>query len=54
MSLGNGLVEGLALGGSDAELELRGLAGSVTGGEGTGTPGGATVDLAQVGKVGCG
>ena len=54
MSLGNGLVEGLALGLSNAQLEGGGLAGTVTAGEGTGAPGRATVDLAEVGKVGCG
>ena len=48
MSLGNGLVEGLALGSSNAELEGSGLARAVSAGEGTSTPGGATVDLLEV------
>jgi hypothetical protein len=41
----DGLVEGLALGSGDLKLEGGGLAGAVGAREGTGAPGGATVDL---------
>jgi hypothetical protein len=53
VSLGDGLVEGLALRSRDAELQLSGLARTVTGGEGSCAPGGSTVDLIEVGKHGC-
>jgi hypothetical protein len=51
--LGDSLVEGLALCGGNVELELSGLAGAVAGGEGTCAPGGATVDLFEVGEHAC-
>lgn len=51
-SRGESLGKGLALGGGNAELELGGLARTIGAGEGTGTPGGAAVDLGQVGDVG--
>jgi hypothetical protein len=52
VSLGDSLPESLALSLSNAELERRGLAGAVTGGEGTSAPRRATVDLIEVGQVG--
>jgi len=52
--LGNSLVESLALGSCDVEFELRGLAGAVAAGEGACAPGGATVDLLEVGEEGWG
>lgn len=42
----------LALGAGDLELEGGGLAGAVAAGEGAGAPGGAAVDLVQVGHEG--
>lgn len=43
------------MGSGNPQLELRGLAGAVTAGKGTSAPGGATVNLVQIGKVGeCG
>lgn len=53
MRLGNGLVESLALGSGNVELELGGLARAVAGGEGACAPGGAAVDLVEVGEHGC-
>ena len=52
MSLANSLKESLSLSLGNAELEGRGLARAVAAGEGTGTPGGATVDLIEVRQVG--
>lgn len=45
------LVEGLALDLSNLELKSGGLAGAIGASEGTGTPGGTTVDLSQVGEL---
>jgi hypothetical protein len=50
--LGDGLVESLALSDRNAEFKLGGLARSVTGREGSCAPGGATVDLFEVGELG--
>lgn len=51
--LSNCLVKGLALRLGDAELEGSGLARTVAGGESTSAPGGATVDLVEVGELSC-
>lgn len=48
----DGVVKGLTLDGGNLELLGRGLAGAVGGRKGAGTPGRATVDLAQVGQLG--
>lgn len=52
--LADGLVKSLALDLGNLELLGRGLTAAVGGGKGTGTPGGATVDLGQVGQLGKG
>lgn len=70
LALGDGLVESLALGSGDLELQSARLAGTVgtlcsgsemrvsermfasTYSEGTGTPGGSTVNLVKVGELG--
>lgn len=49
--LGDGLVELLALGGGDAELESRGLARAVRAGDSTSTEGRATVHLGVVSEL---
>ena len=51
VELGDVLVEALALNGGNLELERRRLPRTVTTGEGAGTPGGATVNLSQVGEL---
>lgn len=50
VDLGDGLIEGLALGLGNLELEGSGLAGAIGTSKGTGTPGATTVDLLQVGQ----
>jgi hypothetical protein len=50
--LGNSLVERLALRSRNIELQLAGLAAAVAGGKGACAPGGATVDLVEVGEHG--
>jgi len=50
LGLGDGLVEGLALGLSELELKSRGLARAIGTGKGTSTPGATTVNLVQVGE----
>jgi hypothetical protein len=49
--LGDGLVEGLALDRADLELKRGRLARAVGGRERARTPGGATVDLSEVGAL---
>ena len=51
VGLGDGLVEDSALNGGELKLLRGGLAAAVGTGEGTGTPGAATMDLAKVGDL---
>lgn len=51
MALGNRLVKVLALNLGNLELERRGLARAVSTGKSASAPGGAAVDLAQVGEL---